>query len=68
MKYLKFREKTSTDKEMTVINHKGDFLGDICYENVGRKKQWVFYPEEGTWWTIECINQLNEFIKQLKDK
>jgi hypothetical protein len=60
---LKFNLLEGTKKEpevIEVINHRGEFLGEIYYK--GRWKKWIFQPDMETFYDASC---LLEVVKQL---
>jgi len=68
-KYIKFKELRDTNGNpcYQIRNNKDEFLGDLYLE----KRKWIFYPVEGDlrepiFWTIECLEELVNFIKKHK--
>ena len=61
-RYIQFVE--GLKDEWTVwTNKNGEYLGIITYHK--KWEEWEFAPEEYTGYTIECLNDLSSFIKQL---
>jgi len=62
MKRLEFRPKKFDDKEYSVINKKGEFLGDIAFEK-GRWKLIICdLGRDEIWFTSGCLNEIAEFL------
>ena len=73
-KYIKFKELKDTNGSpcYQIMNNKDEWIGDIYLEKLTPRSgfKWMFYPFQGDvrnpiFWTIECLEQLTDFIKQL---
>lgn len=65
-KFIEFHQSTLiTDRVIwDVYNHKyKQLLGFLEYNK--KWKEWEFMPSEGTGWTIQCLIDVADFIKQL---
>jgi hypothetical protein len=68
--YLLFRtpyDATKKTKTVQVINiHHNEEIGQIKWYS--RWRQYCFFPHDNTIWNKECLNSVNEVIKQLMDE
>ena len=71
-KFIKFKKWDGTDGVYyDVNNNKGEFLGNILYTSVGRKKRWAFscsFVEsyyDSVYFTPGCLRQIADFIDTL---
>lgn len=63
-KYLEFRlleQKPKTQVIEVISKRRGSRLGIIKW--FGRWRQYAFFPESGTVFNIECLNDIQSFIK-----
>ena len=68
-KYLKFHllEQKPKTKVIGVYSKKNDdVLGEIKW--FGRWRQYAFFPESGTIFNSECLNDIIIHIKELKNE
>ncbi len=67
-KYLKFVDTEDTSRKTKIISvintHHDEVLGEI--EWFAKWRQYCFYPHENTIWNINCLEDVNNVIKQLK--
>ena len=66
-KYLEFkrREEKAKTKVIEVISMRtGECLGFIKW--FSRWKQYTFFPEDGTIFNVECLNDIQSYIKGLR--
>lgn len=66
MKFIHFKE---TENEILVYNHKKEYLGYINYKFEWKvHKQFVFNPEEFTFFTFGCLNEISAKLEELNKK
>ena len=66
-KYLEFgitEEKPKTKVIGIWSKKSGDRLGIIKW--FGRWRQYAFFPEDGTVFNVECLNDIQSYIKELR--
>ena len=67
-KYIEFKIKDdafSGEEVWECRNRKKTVLGYVGY--VGRWHEWEFQPEPMMGFTIECINDIADFLRQLNE-
>ena len=67
-KYIEFFKWTGMDGEIywRCQNRRGKYLlASVAY--VPKWKEWEFLPQPNMSFTIECINDIGHFIKQLNE-
>lgn len=66
-KYIEFHAEAQQGVAYwSIWNHKyKQLIGRVEFHK--RWKEWEFVPEYGTGFTIECLEDIIHFIKQLKD-
>jgi hypothetical protein len=62
-KFIEQKPKTKVFAVISIMH--GNRLGTIKW--FGRRRQYAFFPENNTVWNIECLNDIQEFIKELKN-
>lgn len=70
MSYLRFKTFDSPSKKTKIvdvisINH-GNILGSIRW--YGQWRQYAFYPNEGTIWNRDCMQEIQDRITVLMDE
>jgi hypothetical protein len=70
-KYLIFvdtnQPKTKKTKVIAILNiHHDDIIGEIRW--FSRWRQYCFYPHNETIWNFDCLNSVNEVIKELMNE
>jgi len=66
-KYLEFQlleQKPKTKVIEVLSKERGSSLGIIKW--FGRWRQYAFFPEDGTAFNIECLNDIQSYIKDLR--
>lgn len=71
-KFIRFFKRESLpkkgEKRFDVMNHKGEYLGVIeFYKKWKKNKQWVFYPDNGTFYTDGCLEDISKKLKELNE-
>lgn len=65
--YIRFEQAPSLGRKTVVYRvmsvHRGTQLGIICWH--GPWRQYVFWPAEGTYWSVGCLADVQEFIAGL---
>lgn len=68
-KYLEFHlleEKPKTKVVGVYSKRNDDVLGEIKW--FGRWRQYAFFPEPGTIFNVECLNDIQNYIKGMMDE
>ena len=73
MKFIRIEKELGEEeikdiKEITfnVFNHKKEYLGWIDYKYSWKKhKQFIFSPAEDTFFTIECLKEITDYLDKL---
>ena len=69
MKYLKFKQRQDeTEVVIDVINHNGEQLGEIYKTQIGLHREFAFFPNADTWFTIDCVKQIYDKLKEVEQK
>lgn len=64
-KYIRFTHNTETPPGWDCNNiHHGEMLGEVIYFSEWR--QWVYRPLRDAVYSVGCLNDIADFIKQMK--
>jgi len=64
--FLKFEESKTFPGTYNVLSSEGKMIGEIIYYQ--KWSTYVFEPYKGTVWSVECLNDIIEFIKKTKKR
>ena len=65
-KYIKFDYQPMSGKWLITNHRYNEHIGLISYDK--KWKEWELVPFEDTGWTIECLEDVIHFIKQLNSQ
>ena len=66
LRFVEFEKKEKTKVIAVVNKHHEEVLGMIKW--FSRWRQYCFFPNTETVWNINCLNDVNEVIKNLMDE